>query len=177
LGNLRLTMKTYYGELTVEGNSLLDFKKTLSEIGITEDIIDNVIDSIISKLGSKDLALEIPTSLTPSKPEQVGIIEYGSDGSPHITVSPQKLTARDVIGLLLYSKSPNSISMNELAQLVANNWKNVEMPYISATLSQMRSYVIKEGSRGSYSYRLSGSGKSWIESELLPKLKVKPEDR
>jgi len=41
----------------------------------------------------------------------------------------------------------------------------------------MRAFVIKEGGRGSYSYKLSGSGKNWVENELLPKLKMKPESQ
>jgi hypothetical protein len=128
---------------------------------------------VISQIETKDVIVKIPISVTSSKPELSGVIEYGSDGVPHITIPPDNLTARDVIGLLLYAKSPNAISLGELTKLVVNNWKNVEMPYVSSNLNQMRAFVIKEGTRGSFSYRLSGSGKSWIESELLPKLKMK----
>jgi len=116
--------------------------------------------------------LPIPISVTPSKPEVAGVIEYGSDGMPHITVPPDKLTAREVIGLLLYAKSPNPVSMTELTQLVVNNWRSVEMPRISSTLNKMRAYIIKEGTRGYYSYKLSGLGKMWVENELLPKRKT-----
>ncbi len=111
--------------------------------------------------------------IAPSKPEQAGIIEYQSDGTPHISVSTDKLSAREVIGLLLYAKSPSAVSLNELTRLMADNWKNYDISSVSANLVQMKAFVIKEGERGSYAYRLSGSGKNWIENELLPKLKSK----
>jgi hypothetical protein len=169
LGKFRLTIKTTFGEISVEGDSSTDLRNTLLSIGISEESINRIMETVKQKLQSP----VAPTSVTvaPSKPEATGIIEYGTNGTPHIIVPPERLTAREVIGLLLYAKSPNSVSMSELTELVANNWKSVEMPYISSNLSQMRAFVIKEGSRGSYSYRLSGSGKSWVENELLPKLK------
>jgi len=173
LGKLRLTFKTDYGEVTIEGDSLQDFKGTLSEMGISDLDIESIVNTITGRIERHDVIVKIPITVSPSKPELAGVIEYGSDGVPHITVSPDKLTAREVVGLLLYAKSPNAISMGELTQLVVNNWKNVEMPYISSNLNQMRAYVIKEGARGSYSYKLSGSGRSWIENELLPKLSMK----
>jgi len=173
LGKLRLAFRTDYGEVSIEGDSLQDFKNTLSEIGISPDNIQSIVNTVIGQIERRDLVVRVTVPVSPSKPELAGVIEYGSDGVPHITVSPDKLTAREVIGLLLYAKSPNTISMNELTHLVVNNWKNVQMPYISSNLNQMRAYIIKEGERGSYSYKLSGSGKSWIESELLPKLKMK----
>jgi hypothetical protein len=159
--------------MSVEGDSLSDFKHSLSEMGLSSDTVDSVINAAVSSIERKDVIMNIPVPIAPSKPEQAGIIEYLSDGTPHLSVPTDKLSAREVIALLLYAKSPNAISMNELARLVADNWKNVEMNYISANLTQMRAYVIKEGSRGSYSWRLSGSGKNWVENELLPKLKPK----
>jgi len=169
LGKFRLTIKTSFGEISVEGDSPTDLRNTLLSIGVAEESIDGIIEAVKQKLQSP--VAPTPVTITPSKPEATGVIEYGTNGKPHITIPPEKLTAREVIGLILYAKSPNPVSMGELTELVANNWKSVEMPYISSNLSQMRAFVIKEGSRGSYSYRLSGSGKSWIENELLPKLK------
>lgn len=116
---------------------------------------------------------EIPIiSPMPKRPELAGVIEFGTNGVPHIILSPEKLTAREVIGLLLYAKSPSPVSMGELKTLVASNWKSVDMPYISANINQMKGLIIKEGAKGAYTYRLSSSGKAWIENELLPKLRA-----
>lgn len=171
MGKFRLTVKTSFGEISVEGDSPTDLRNTLLSIGITEDNVDSILNTLKQRLQTPELPISI--SVAPSKPEVAGVIEYGSDGRPHITVPPEKLTAKEVIGLLLYAKSPNPISMSELTELVINNWKSVDMPYISSNLSMMKAFVIKEGSRGSFSYKLSGSGKSWVENELLPKLKSK----
>ncbi len=173
LTKFRLNIKTYYGEMTVEGDSLSDFKHSLSDMGLTADTVDSVINAAVSSIQRKDITINIPVPIAPSKPEQAGIIEYLSDGTPKISVPPDKLSAREVIALLLYANSPNAISMTELTRLVADNWHSIKMNNISSYLSQMRAYVIKEGSRRSYSWRLSGSGKSWVENELLPKLKPK----
>lgn len=173
MGKIRLTFRTHYGEISIEGDSLSDFKNTLTEIGISQDNVESIVNAMISQIETKDVIVRIPVSVTSSKPELSGVIEYGSDGLPHITIPSDNLAAREVIGLLLYAKSPNAISMSELTKLVINNWRNVDMSQISANLSQMRAFVIKEGVKGSFSYRLSGSGKNWIENELLPKLKMK----
>ena len=173
MGKYRLNIKTYYGEMSIEGDSLLEFKHALTEMGLSVDTVESVINAAVSLIERKDVTINIPVPIAPSKPEQAGIIEYLSDGTPHISVSTDKLSAKEVIGMLLYAKSPNAVSMNELAQLVSNNWKSTDIHNVSANLSQMRAYVLKEGSRGSFSWRLSGSGKNWVENELLPKLKPK----
>lgn len=169
MGKFRLTIKTSYGEVSVESESSDDLKETLLSIGVSQESIDAILDTIKEKLEAP--VLPSPVSVAPSKPEVAGVIEYTADGNPHLIVPPDKLTAREVIGLILYAKSPNAVSMSELTELVGINWKSVGMPYISSNLSQMRGFVIKEGSRGSYSYKLSGSGKNWVENELLPKWK------
>jgi hypothetical protein len=171
MGKIILTIKTSLGEISVEGDSPTDLRNTLLSLGISEESINKLLETVKQRLQTPELP--IPVSVAPSKPEVIGVIEYGSDGIPHITVSPDKLTAKEVIGLLLYAKSPNPISMSELAELVVNNWKSVEMPYVSSNLNMMKAFVIKEGSRGSFSYKLSGSGRNWVENELLPKLKLK----
>jgi hypothetical protein len=173
MGKFRLKIKTYYGEINIEGDSFSDFKNSLGEMGISSEIVDSVINAAVSSIERKDVTISIPAPITPSKPEQSGIIEYLSDGTPHISVSTDKLSAKDVIGLLLYAKSPNAVSSTELTQLVSNNWRSTDIYTVSSNLSKMRAYVIKEGSRGSFSFRLSGSGKIWVENELLPQLKPK----
>lgn len=170
MGKIRLVVKTSFGDVSIEGESIRDLKSSLIDLGIPEASINNILEAVRQRFEAP-----IPISTIPvvsSKPEFEGIVEFGSDGKPHITVPPDNLTGREVIGLLLYAKSPNTMSMSELNSLVSENWKSVKMPTISAYLSHMRAFIIKEGTRGSYSYRLSGSGRSWIEKELLPKLKA-----
>ena len=172
MGKIRMTINTSFGNVNIEGETFDDIKKILSSLGLSENEIKNVLQSVESQLKKPS---EIPSAPTPApaRPELEGVVEYASDGSPNITVPPEKLTAREVIGILLYAKEPALTTMKEIGDLVARNWKSVSIQYVSANLSQMRGLIIREGKRGSYSYRLSGAGKSWIESELLPKLKSK----
>lgn len=100
-----------------------------------------------------------------------GIIEFGRDGTPNLLIDPSKLTAREVIGLILYAKTPNPIDLRELTILVTRSWKNVGNRYIAANLAQMRKSIIREGKKRSYKYTLSGIGKSWIKNELIPRLR------
>jgi len=100
-----------------------------------------------------------------------GVVEYGSNGTPNILVAPSELTAKKVIGLVLYSKRPTSLALREIKELVSRNWKSVSIHSASAHISRMRELVIREGKRGSYRYILSGLGKSWIENDLVPHLK------
>lgn len=174
LGKFRLTVKTSYGEIAVEGDSLIDFKNSLTDLGISESDLSNVLNAIVGATKQKlqEPFKQLPISVAPSKPEFRGVIEYTSDGTPHLTVSPERLTAKTVIGLLLYAKDPNPISIGELTELVNLNWKNVDTSYISANLAYMRPLVVKMGERRSYSYVLSGFGKSWVENEILQKLKA-----
>jgi len=174
MGKFRLTIKTSFGEISVEGDSPSDLRTTLLSMGISEESIDNILETVKQKLQTPELP--VPISVAPSKPEVAGIIEYESDGTPHITVPTHKLTGTKVIGLILYAKSPNPVSMSELTSLVANNWRSVAMSTISGYLAMMRAFVIKEGSKGSYSYRLSGAGKNWVENEVLPRLKLKKDE-
>lgn len=171
MGKIRLTIKTSFGDVSIEGESTTDLKNSLLDIGIPENNINMILEAIRSRFEVPIAVGTIPVA--PSKPEFEGIIEFGSDGTPHIIVSPDNLTGREVIGLLLYAKSPNSISMSALKSLVSENWKSVKLHTISSYLSHMRAFIIKEGTRGSFTYRLSGSGKNWVEKELLPKLKSK----
>lgn len=173
MGKFRLQINTYYGEMSIEGDSLDELKNLLVQIGLSSETITTVLTSAVNQMERKDSITRISMPIAPSKPEQAGIIEYQSDGTPHISVSTDKLSAREVIGLLLYAKSPSAVSLNELTRLMADNWKNYDISSVSANLVQMKAFVIKEGERGSYAYRLSGSGKNWIENELLPKLKSK----
>lgn len=174
MGKIRITINTSFGNVNIEGETFDDIKDLLSTLGLGDNVIKSVLRSIESQLKKPSEIPAIPTP-APAKPELESVVEYASDGSPYIVISPEQFTAREVIGILLYAKMPTLTTMRELNDLVAKNWKSVSMSYISANLSQMRGLIIREGKRGSYSYKLSGAGKSWIENELLPKLKSKEE--
>jgi hypothetical protein len=157
----RITLKTIFGEIAIVGDS-------------REEILGLVRDALSLIEDVKNLVPpEIITPAAPSAPKKglEDIIEVTADGRPQIIVSTEKLTAKDVIGLLLYWRYPNGFSIRELTDLVSLSWKAVKQPYVAANIAQMKSLLFKEGVRGSYLFKLSASGKCWVETELLPKLR------
>lgn len=104
------------------------------------------------------------------------IIEFDADNLPHLLVIPDKLSAKEVIGLLLFSKKTEAISLDDLTKLVSRNWNKVTNSYVSANIAQMKPLILAEGTKRQYKYRLSGAGLSWIENELLPRLKKEKQE-
>jgi len=167
LTKFQVNIRTRFGEISVKGDSS---KEVLDLIKEAFDI-EKEVNSLIPE---EKLVLSTPVSrVTPpiSMKELEGIVEASADGKPQIIVPPERLTAKDVIGLLLYSKYPVGLSISELTELVSLSWKAVEQPYVAANLGQMKGIILKEGSRGAFVYKLSGTGKSWVENTLVPKLR------
>lgn len=115
----------------------------------------------------------VPTTtiISVQKKEIEGIIEVTSDGRPQIVVPPEKLSAKDVIGLFLHWKYPGGLSIGELTNLISLSWKAVPPKTVAARIAEMKGQILKEGQKGKYIYKLSGAGKSWVETTLLPELK------
>jgi len=165
MGKFHVTVRTKFGEISVEGDSKKEVLDLLSEaVGLIEDTKDLLPEEIVS------VPTPFPMS-TMAKKEIAGMIEVTDNGRPHVVVAPEKLSAKEVIGLLLYWKHPDGLSMNELTNFVSLNWKAVDQPRVSSYIAKMRGLVLKEGPKGKYVYKLSGTGRSLIESKLLPKLR------
>ena len=166
MGKFHVTIRTKFGEIHVEGDSreeLLDLVKEAMAF----------VDDIETLIPEEKVAPSIPP-LAPAptvRKELEGVIEVTADGHPQILVRPETLTAREVIGLLLYWKHPEGLLIGELTNLVSLNWKAVGQPYVAANVGQMKGLLLREGPRGRYVFKLSGSGKSWVENDLLPKLR------
>lgn len=143
-------------------------------------IDEKFVSKIAARYGEISMAIQVPPKEVTKEEEEAaqaeqlleGAIEYGADGVPKILVAPEKLTAKEVIGLLLYARRPCAVGLRELANLVSRNWRSVNVGYVSANLSQIRQFIITEGKKGAFSYRLSGAGISWIENSLIPRLKA-----
>jgi Cdc6-like AAA superfamily ATPase len=139
------------------------------------------VSTIIPELEAKPLKVkeereEIPKAI-PKAPETLqGIIQFGRNGQPNLAVDPRELTTKEVVGLILYAKKPTSLTLSEIKELVSRNWKSLSIYSTSAAIGKMRGLIIREGKRGSYHYRLSGMGESWIENELIPRLKGKTKE-
>jgi len=169
MGKFRVVIRTKFGEISVEGDSRKETFDLIKEaIDLESDVSTLVPEERVTPILPTAL---VPSSIPPSKKELEGVIEVTVDGRPHITVAPGELAGREVVGLLLYWKCPEGLSAPELKELVSLNWKSVDQPRITSIIAELRGLVLKEGPRGKFVYKISGAGKSWVETNLLPKLK------
>jgi hypothetical protein len=166
-----IRVSNQHGELSVEADSLNELQIGIVDVGMSSQLIEQILASGHSPLTESNRTLIVTESRNTSSQ---GIFEFDSKGHPHATVSLTPLNAREIIGLLLYSKDPTPLTLGEFDKIVATNWKSVGVEYLSAVTSQLKQYMIKEGEKGNFTYRLSGAGKDWVRNVILPKLNANP---
>ncbi|MHA7646650.1 hypothetical protein [Nitrosopumilus sp. S4] len=134
-------------------------KKTMIE-KIRELLKDYLEDPLRPDNPAQDFLSHKPSFSSPSTAEIKDIIEYDSSNNPQIVLPKKQLNGKLAVGLALLSNSKTGLTMNELVQFVSKNWKKVKSTDMSPILSQqMSGLVLKEGSSGSYVYRLSKKGR------------------
>ena len=127
---------------------------------------------LIPKEQISPLVPAVPTPSMNIKKELDGILETTAEGNPQLVIDSSDLSAKDVIGLLLYWSWPNGFTVRKLTELVNKSWKTTKEKYIASVIAgAMKGLVLKEGQKGSYVFKLSGAGKSWVETELIPEIK------
>lgn len=87
----------------------------------------------------------------------------------HFTIPFDKISAKEAIGLILYSSNPAPLEDARLIELLGTSWKAVKDNVIRARVSELRKEgkLIAEQGR----YRLSGAGMQWIGQDVLSKLR------
>jgi hypothetical protein len=100
--------------------------------------------------------------------ELTGILEKTPEGKLHFTIPFDRISAKEAIGLILYSANPSALEDALLIELLGTSWKSVK-DNVRARVSELRKEgkLIAEQGR----YTLSGAGMQWISQEVLPKLK------
>ena len=106
-------------------------------------------------------SLEQPIGIT-------GIVEFTSEGKPHLTVPVDTLSAKEAISLVMFSMHPKPLGDDDLSLLLSSSWKTTGESIVRARISELRreGKVITE--RGNYV--LSGAGVQWIQNDILPRL-------
>lgn len=115
--------------------------------------------------GGGDQSLEV---FIPSE-ELAGILETTPDGKLHFTIPFDRISAKEAIGLILYSSNPTPIEDAKLIELLGTSWKAVKDNVIRARVSELRKEGKLIAEQGRYS--LSGAGVQWVSQEVLPKLR------
>jgi hypothetical protein len=122
-----------------------------------------VLPSSSSAIGDQSLE-----GFTPSE-ELAGILETTPEGKLHFTIPFDKISAKEAIGLILYSSNPSPIEDAKLIELLGTSWKAVKANVVRARVSELRKEGKLIAEQGRYS--LSGAGVQWIGQEVLPKLR------
>jgi len=114
-------------------------------------------------------AVDMPMDTVMPGEELTGILEKTPDGKLHFTIPFDRISAKEAIGLLLYSANPSALEDVNLIELLGISWKAVKDNVVRARVSELRKEgkLIAEQGR----YTLSGAGLQWISQEVLPKLK------
>jgi hypothetical protein len=101
--------------------------------------------------------------------ELAGILETTPEGKLHFTIPFDRISAKEAIGLILYSSNPTPIEDAKLIELLGTSWKAVKDNVVRARVSELRKEgkLIAEQGR----FNLSGAGLQWIGQEVLPKLR------
>ncbi len=150
---IRVRVKTPFGEVVVEGDN-------------TEDILDLLSDmppEFMEKINSL-----ISSRLTPSRKMQLeGIIEFTTEG-PVITAR-EKLTHYEAIGLVLYASEERTSTATQIDRLLHSSGIKSMVP---ARLNEMtkRGLVFKPDPNRPES-KLTTQGEKWVEEEVMQKLK------
>lgn len=141
---VRITLHRSYGNIEIEGESFDELIENLKGFPEWLEVIDGMIVASSSGISEKEILK--------------GIVENTPDG-PLITVSREKLTDREAVGLLLYATEPNGLKPKELSRLL--NLSGFLSVGFASRLSELKreGLAYKEGE----AYRLTVSGKKWIE--------------
>jgi len=114
----------------------------------------------------------LPSSGPSPLPDQqigiAGIVEFTTEGKPHLTVPVDTLSAKEAISLVMFSLHPKPLGDDDLSSLLSSSWKTTGESIVRARISELRreGKVITE--RGNYV--LSGAGVQWIQNDILPRL-------
>ena len=121
--------------------------------------------SAVSQQAGGDQSLE---SFVPGE-ELAGILETTPEGKLHFTIQFDRISAKEAIGLILYSSNPSPLEDGKLIELLGTSWKAVKDNVVRARVSELRKEGKLIADQGRYS--LSGAGMQWIGQEVLPKLR------
>ena len=128
---------------------------------------EELLQSLATQTGSQSVDKSID-AVTPGE-ELTGILERTPEGKLHFTIPFDRISAKEAIGLILYSATPSAFEDASLIELLGTSWKAVKDNVVRARISELRKEGKLIAAQGRYA--LSGAGIQWISQEVLPKLK------
>jgi hypothetical protein len=161
LSERRLRFRLRRGNFEVELEGDFDYvHKKFEELLQPQPTVQS---SSSSAIGGQSVEGFIPSE------ELAGILETTPEGKLHFTIPFDKISAKEAIGLILYSSNPTPIEDAKLIELLGTSWKAVKDNVVRARVSELRKEGKLIAEQGRYS--LSGAGLQWIGQEVVPKLR------
>ncbi len=161
LSERRLRFRVRRGNFEVELEGDFDYVRgKFEELLQSQPAIQPVSTQV---LGDQSLEGFVPSE------ELAGILETTPDGKLHFTIPFDRISAKEAIGLILYSANPSPIEDAKLIELLGTSWKAVKDNVVRARVSELRKEGKLIAEQGRYS--LSGAGMQWIGQEVLTKLR------
>ncbi len=142
---VRLVLHRSYGDIELEGENFDEIIDRLKDFPEWLEVIDSMITSQSAAVGEKDILS--------------GIVQVTTEG-PVLTVTKEKLTDREAVGILLYAMDPRGVRPRELSRLLSlSGFLSVGF---ASRLSELKreGFSYKEGD----TYRLTVAGKHWVEN-------------
>lgn len=158
-GRLRFRLRRGNFEVELEG----DFEYVRGKFEELLQSQPSMQVSVVQAAGDQS-----PESVVPGE-ELAGILETTPDGKLHYTIPFDRISAKEAIGIILYSANPSPLEDAKVIELLATSWKAVKDNVVRARVSELRKEGKLIAEQGRYS--LSGAGLQWIKQELLPKLR------
>ncbi len=111
---------------------------------------------------------QLAESVIPGE-DLAGILATTPEGKLHFTIPFDRISAKEAIGLILYSSNPTPLEDAKLIELLGTSWKAVKDNVVRARVSELRKEGKLIAEQGRYS--LSGAGMQWISQDVLPKVR------
>jgi len=82
-------------------------------------------------------AVDMPMDTVMPGEELTGILEKTPDGKLHFTIPFDRISAKEAIGLLLYSANPSALEDVNLIELLGISWKAVKDNVVRARVREL----------------------------------------
>jgi len=154
MGKVRLSVKTSFGEVSVEGETVEEVLRLLDGLS-----------GLAEKIGA--LFPARPGSAIVSTAALRDVVELTSEGP--IIVAKKKMSQYEAIGLLLYAVEGRTATASRLRRLLeASGMTGVQVP---ARLNEMRKRgLVFKPDPSKPDWKLTAQGERWIEEDVLSKL-------
>ena len=152
---IRARIKTGFGELEVEGDSMQEVLEALK--GLTPDFVSEVGGVVSAKV------------VAPVRARLEGVVELTTEGP--VVTTREKLSHYEAIGLVLYTSEEKRNTAAQMQRLLESSGIKCMVP---ARLNEMtkRGQVFKPDPTRP-EFKLTVQGERWVEDDVLARLRGK----